>query len=202
MTIYPKHLKLDNNYFVRTHMFKKFFLTIFFFIILSSISATYLYAQDLIYKRNPNLDYVAVNNEIREGEDEGFLKVIEGDNVKIAGFGNPNTSIRILFEDKVVETSVDSNGNWFALFTVLGLPKGSYPVYLETGNSGNKEPLITMVVTDTELLVDETEDEKEDIKENSSNSYIGYIILGIFIPIFTAIGWFLGTYSERNKKND
>ncbi len=202
MTIYPKHLKLDNNYFVRTHMFKKFFLTIFFFIILSSISATYLFAQDLIYKPNPNLDYVAVNNEIREGEEEGFLKVIEGDNVKIAGFGNPNTSIRILFEDKVVETSVDSNGNWFALFTVLGLPKGSYPVYLETGNSGNKEPLITMVVTDTELLVDETEDEKEDIKENSSNSYIGYIILGILIPIFTAIGWFLGTYSERNKKND
>lgn len=202
MTIYPKHLKLDNNYFVRTHMFKKFFLTIFFFIILSSISATYLFAQDLIYKPNPNLDYVAVNNEIREGEEEGFLKVIEGDNVKIAGFGNPNTSIRILFEDKVVETSVDSNGNWFALFTVLGLPKGSYPVYLETGNSGNKEPLITMVVTDTEFLVDETEEDEDDLKGNSSNSYIGYIIVGILIPIFTAIGWFLGTYSERNKKND
>lgn len=200
MTIYPKHLKLDNNYFVRTHMFKKFFLTIFFFIILSSISATYLFAQDLIYKPNPNLDYVAVNNEIREGEEEGFLKVIEGDNVKIAGFGNPNTSIRILFEDKVVETSVDSNGNWFALFTVLGLPKGSYPVYIETGNSGNKEPLITMVVTETELFIDETEDEKEEIKENSSNRYIGYIILGILIPIFTAIGWFLGTYSEKNNK--
>lgn len=180
-------------------MFKKFFLTIFFFIILSSISATYLFAQDLIYKPNPNLDYVAVNNEIREGEEEGFLKVIEGDNVKIAGFGNPNTSIRILFEDKVVETSVDSNGNWFALFTVLGLPKGSYPVYLETGNSGNKEPLITMVVTDTEFLVDETEEDEDDLKGNSSNSYIGYIIVGILIPIFTAIGWFLGTYSEKKQ---
>ncbi|PKN02803.1 hypothetical protein CVU76_02135 [Candidatus Dojkabacteria bacterium HGW-Dojkabacteria-1] len=183
-------------------MFQKLFITISFFLILSSTSITYLYSQDLIYKPNPNLDYVAVNNEIREGEEEGFLKVIEGDNVKISGFGSPNTSIKILYEDKVVESSVDSNGNWFALFTVLGLPKGSYPVYIETGNSGNKEPLITMVVTETEIFVDETEDEQKNIKGNSSNSYIGYIILGILIPIFTAIGWFLGTYSERNRKND
>lgn len=177
-------------------MIKYFSLTILLTIFLGIVSP--IYSQDLIYKPNPNLDYVAVNNEIREGEEEGFLRVVEGDNVKISGYGNPNTSIHILYEDKSIESSVDTNGNWFALFTVLGLPKGSYPVYLQLGNSGDRESLITLVVTETEeTKVDEKKE--ENTKQESTNSYAGYIAMGLLIPIFTAIGWFLGSYSEKSK---
>jgi len=180
-------------------MFKLLYLiTLLSFLFLST---TNLYSQDLIYTPNQNLDYVAVNNEIREGTEEGFLKVVNGDNVKISGKGNPNSPLYILYEEEKIEASIDNNGNWFVVFTILDLPKSSYPVYLEYGNSGVKEPLITLVVIDTtneQSDNDETEIVEED--EEKSNRYLGYILIGILIPIFTSIGWFLGSYSEKNKK--
>jgi len=178
-------------------MIKYFSLTILVTLLITIGSP--IYSQDLIYKPNPNLDYVAVNNEIREGEEEGFLKVIDGDNVKISGYGNPNTSIYILYENKSIESSVDTNGNWFAIFTVLGLPKGNYPVYLQFGNSGDRQPLITLVVTEREETKVDDQKKEENIRQESTNSYIGYLVMGLLIPIFTAIGWFLGSYSEKNK---
>ena len=182
-------------------MFRFLHTTILFIFLL--LNTTTLYSQDLIYTPNPNLDYVAVNNKIREGTEEGFLKVVEGDNVKISGKGNPNPPLYILYEKEIVETSIDNNGNWFAVFTILNLPKSSYPVYLEYGNTGIKEPLITLVVEAPKVQENQDKITTGDIEEEESPSrFLGFIIIGVLIPIFTAIGWFLGSYSEKikNKK--
>lgn len=161
------------------------------------------YAEDLLYKPHPNLDYIAVNNDEVPKDQEGFLKIYKQDVVKIAGNASPNDTVKISFDEYEYTAHMDEYGNWFVVFSVQDLDVGSYPVSIQF-NDGKQEHLNTLVIQDGEIMQvsdystpqEETEEVVEE-KEDFNMMYVGLIVL---VPVLIGAGALLGMYISKRKK--
>jgi hypothetical protein len=162
-----------------------------------------IYAQDILYTPHPNLDYIAVNNDVVGKDQEGFLKIYKQDTVKIAGIGSPNDTVKISFDEYEYTAHMDEYGNWFVVFSVQDLEKGSYPVSIQF-NDGKQEHLNTLVIQggDTMQVSDYStpQEDTEEVVEEKEGFNTMYIPIAISIPVLLVIGAFSGMYISKRKK--
>jgi hypothetical protein len=170
-----------------TSLFKALFLSFLF------LSINPIYAQEL----NSNLDHIAINNEIVSKKDMNKVDVKYGDTVKIGGIGNPEEVVGITVNDISYQKTIDGNGNWFAMFSILDLENGEYNVELTYGDGRESEILTTIAVQDSTV-----ENQQDD--DTLDNPFLGsplfYILLILSVPLFISLGWYIGTrVQQRNK---
>ena len=158
-----------------------------------------IYANDLLYTPNPNFNHVAVNNEVIRQEDEGFVKVKYLDAVKIAGSGNPSSSVEVFFDDQSYKTTADEYGNWFVLFSVMDLDIGSYPVKVRFNDLNEKEHFITLVVVEDET-VDNSNSQEEVPEEEIEGSSPSFFVYATSVIISFTLGWVFSFLYYRDKK--
>ncbi len=161
-----------------------------------------LLAEEDAFTRHPNLDYVAINNEEAELNEDGDIEVHNQDTVKISGIGNPNDNISIYILDQEYSATVDENGNWFVLFSIQNLEERSHEIKIKVGEKDIEDLFALSVVKDENAKITLDDEQKVDDEKFE----IKYIFLIILIPALLLGGWFLGSYSERkkgsNKNND
>ncbi len=156
-------------------------------------------AQDLLYTPHPNLDYVAVNNDVVSKEQEGFLKIHKQDTVKIAGIGSSTDTVKVSFDEYEYEGNIDEYGNWFVLFSVQDMQVGSYPVSVQF-NDGKEEHLITLVIQEGDMEVSDYSTPQEDTKEvveQEDGFNIMYIGLIVLVPVLIGVGTLLGIQIQK-----
>ncbi len=162
-----------------------------------------VYAQDLLYTPHPNLDYIAVNNDVVSKDQEGFLKIYKQDTVKIAGTGSPEDTVKISFDEYEYTAHMDEYGNWFVVFSVQDLDVGSYPVSIQF-NDGKQEHLNTLVIQDGEIMqvsdYSTPQEETEEIVEEKEDFNMMYVGLIVLVPVLIGAGALLGMYISKRKK--
>jgi len=167
------------------------------------------YAEELLYKPHPNLDYIAVNNDEVPKDHEGFLKIYKQDVVKIAGNASPNDTVKISFDEYEYTAHMNEYGSWFVLFSVQDMEVGSYPVSVQF-NDGKKEPLNILVIQEGEAEISDysqpqketkTQENGEGAVEDKESKNSNTITLWGFVlaPIFLGIGVLIGMYISKRK---
>lgn len=157
------------------------------------------YANDLLYTPHPNLDYIAVNNDVVTREQEGFLKIYKQDTVKIAGIGNPDDTVKVTFDEYEYNATVDDTSNWFVLFSVQDMKVGSYPVSIQF-NDGKEEHLNTLVIQEGDMKVSDystPQQNTQEVEEEKNNSNLTYILIAISIPLLLIVGAILGIQIQK-----
>ncbi len=151
-----------------------------------------VFAQDI----NSNLDHIAVNNEFIRGKDLLNVSVRDGDTVKIGGVGNPKNLLGIVLNDVTYPKTIDGNGNWFVVFSVLNMKDGEYTIYLDYIDKSS-EPLTDIFVKDGK-----SSDSKDEavVSKPFLGSTLYYIIVAISIPLLISFGWYLNVFFQRFSK--
>ncbi|MDX9873194.1 MAG: hypothetical protein RBT41_12380 [Clostridia bacterium] len=143
---------------------------------------------------HPNLDFVAVNNDVIEKKKEAVVSVKVGDAVKIAGIGIPNDAVKITFNSHEYSTTVDENGNWFVLFSVQDIEQGSYPVELQFNDDSKAEKLTVLKIEDGDI---EPVAQVESISKGKNIDLNLYLLVAIFVPLSLILGWILRVLFEK-----
>ena len=144
---------------------------------------------------------VSVNNEIVEITENKDIYVAKDDAVRIAGKAEPKSNVTVYYSDKKITVTTRENGDWIVLFSITNMNEGKYPVTAQLENTKKTTPLITLVVGTGKKVIQPILDtgvsQKSSFFENKGE-YIAFIFVILFA---TALGWFLGSYSEKKKLN-
>lgn len=137
-----------------------------------------VYAQEETYTQHPTLDYIAIDNEVVTS-DNNLVTVDRQDTVKVAGIGEPNSSIKVEFDNQIFDTTVDQYGNWFVLFSVQDLENGNHPVEIQTDSSTEKDILLTLALGDNSTAT--ANNNTEQFKINNLYVFAGSLLLVLLI---------------------
>ena len=172
----------------------KYLLTLVIFLSFAFIGISKTTAVELENISHPNLDFIAVNNEVIEKQKEAVVSVKIGDAVKIAGMGVPNDAVKITFNSHEYSTTVDENGNWFVLFSVQDIEQGSYPVQLQFNEKTEGEKLTVLKIEkgDTVPVA-----QVESIPKEKNIDLNIYLLVVIFVPLSLILGWILRVLFEK-----
>lgn len=142
---------------------------------------------------------ISVNNEIVDITENNEVYVSKDDAVRIAGEAEPESKITIYFADKKIDVNVVENGNWLVLFSVTNLSDNRYIVSAKQEGMKESTTLFTLVVGSGKKIIQpvlDTETSQVSTFFDNKSQYFVYIFVILFS---TALGWFLGTYSEKKK---
>jgi len=84
--------------------------------------------------RDTYIDYIAIDNEIIEIDDDANIFVNKKNALKISGFGEEGETITVVYHEQEIRTTVNENNLWFVLFSVSDLQDGIYPVEYRSKN--------------------------------------------------------------------
>ncbi|MDX9739330.1 MAG: hypothetical protein RBT33_03150 [Candidatus Dojkabacteria bacterium] len=172
----------------------KYLLTLVIFLSIAFTNISKTTAVELENISHPNLDFIAVNNEVIEKKKEAVVSVKVGDAVKIAGIGIPNDAVKITFNSHEYSTTVDENGNWFVLFSVQDIERGSYPVELQFNEKAEGEKLTVLKIEEGDTV--EVAQTESIPKEKNIDLNI-YLLVVIFVPLSLVLGWILRVLFEK-----
>lgn len=158
------------------------------------INAYPVHAEDI----NPNLNHIAVNNEVVPQKELLNVSVKDGDTVKIGGVGNPKDLIGIVLNGTTYSKTIDGNGNWFVMFSILNMNNGKHTVYLKYDNGKENEILTNITVQGSEATDTTVEVDEKDTEFLGSTLY--YIVVAISIPLLISFGWFLNVFFQKFSK--
>jgi len=142
---------------------------------------------------------VSVNNEIVDITDNNEIYVSKDDAVRIAGKAEPKSSITVYFADKKIEVNARDDGSWLVLFSITNLNDSRYVVSAKNDSLRESIDLFTLVVGKGKQIVQpvlDTETSQISTFFDNKGEYLAYIFVILFS---TALGWFLGSYSEKKK---
>jgi hypothetical protein len=142
---------------------------------------------------------VMINNESAEITDGDKIMVKADDAVRLAGLAKPNSEVHVYFAEKELTTTAREDGYWFLLFSITDMEEGQYAVRAGEGDLENADKVLTLVLGDSDYLVDPLEKERNIIKvvTESETSYIFAIILTLLSFV---CGWLLGLFTHKKKK--
>ena len=142
---------------------------------------------------------VSVNNKIVDISNNNEIYVSKDDAVRIAGKAEPGSNITVYFADKKIDVNAKENGSWLVLFSITNFSDSRYLVNAKNDRSKESITLFTFVVGEGKQVVQPVLDTKTSqistFFENKGE-YLAYIFV---ILLSTALGWFLGSYSEKKK---
>jgi hypothetical protein len=154
----------------------------------------YVYAEDLPI----GIDHIAVNNAIIPRESMNKVNVKYGDTVKIGGIGDSDELLGITVNNTFYTKTIDGNGNWFAMFSVLNLPNGEYDIYSEYTDKNKNEKLTTVSVSGSDVSTEEKNENSEE--KPFVKTPIFYILLILLIPLLISFGWYVGKFIQKKKQ--
>lgn len=172
----------------------KYILTLLILLSFAFINIPKTTAVELENTSNPNLDFIAVNNDVIEKNKEAIVNVKIGDAVKIAGTGIPSDAVKITFNSHEYSTTVDENGNWFVLFSVQEIEDGSYPVELQFNDKFEGEKLTILKIEDGDM---KPVAQAESISKGKNIDLNIYLLVAIFVPLSLILGWILRVLFEK-----
>jgi len=142
---------------------------------------------------------VMVNNESVELMDGDKVLVKADDAVRLAGTADPGKDVFVYFGEKELTATAREDGYWFVLFSITNMEEGQYAVRAGDGELEEAEKILTLVLGDSDSLVDPLEDSRNIIKivTETKTSYIVPIIL---VPISFVLGWTLGAFTSKKAK--
>jgi hypothetical protein len=142
---------------------------------------------------------VMINNESVEITDGDKVTVKADDAVRLAGSAKPNSEVYVYFAEKELTTTAREDGYWFILFSITDMEEGQYVVRAGEGELEEAEEVLTLVLGNSDSLMDPLEEENNIIKivTETKTSYIVTIIL---VPVAFILGWILGKVMKRQKK--
>ena len=189
MTIFEENLKLGRINIINNKM--KSIVKVISLAVILCISTNIISAQE----GASILDNIAVNNEIISKENISRIDVKYGDTVKIGGNGNPESLLGVTFNNKFYPKTIDGNGNWFVMISILDLGNGDYNVDTKYTDEKKVDNLTTFVVSNSSIS------NEKDSNGGDKNSFLGsplfYILLALSIPLLVYIGWY---FSNKRKK--
>ncbi len=144
---------------------------------------------------------VMINNESAELIDGDMVSVKADDAVRLAGSAEPNSEVYVYFADKELTTTAREDGYWFILFSITNMEEGQYTVRAGNGELEEAEKILTLVLGDSDSLVDPLEDRNNIIKivTETKTSYIVPIVL---VPLSFVLGWILGAITSKKGKKE
>jgi hypothetical protein len=144
---------------------------------------------------------VMINNESAELIDGDMVSVKADDAVRLAGSAEPNSEVYVYFAEKELTTTAREDGYWFVLFSITNMEEGQYTVRAGNGELEEAEKILTLVLGDSDSLVDPLEDSRNIIKivTETKTSYIVPIIL---VPLSFVLGWILGAFTSKKGKKE
>ncbi len=142
---------------------------------------------------------VMINNESAELIDGDMVLVKADDAVRLAGSAEPNSDVYIYFADKELTTTAREDGYWFVLFSITNMEEGQYTVRAGEGELEESEKVLTLVLGDSDSLVDPLE-ERNDIIKIVTETKISYIVPIILVPLSFVLGWILGNLFKKKSK--
>lgn len=142
---------------------------------------------------------VMVNNESAELIDGDRILVKADDAVRLAGLAEPNSEVYVYFADKELTTTAREDGYWFILFSITNMEEGQYILRAGDGELEKAGEILTLVLGDSESLVDPLEDRNNIIKI-VTESKTSYIVPIVTIPLAFFLGWILGKFTNRTGK--
>ncbi len=144
---------------------------------------------------------VMINNESAELIDEDTVLVKADDAVRLAGSAKPNSDVYIYFADKELTTTAREDGYWFVLFSITNMEEGQYAIRAGDGELEESEKVLTLVLGDSDSLVDPLE-ERNDIIKIVTETKISYIVPIILVPLSFVLGWVLGEFTSKKKRKE
>ncbi len=144
---------------------------------------------------------VMINNESAEITDGDKVIVKADDAVRLAGSAKPNSEVYVYFAEKELTTTAREDGYWFILFSITDMEEGQYAVRAGTEKLEEAEKILTLVLGNSDSLVDPLEEENNIIKiiTETKTSYIVPIIL---VPLSFVLGWIIGTFTKKKIKRE
>jgi hypothetical protein len=144
---------------------------------------------------------VMINNESAELIDGDMVSVKADDAVRLAGSAEPNSEVYVYFAEKELTTTAREDGYWFVLFSITNMEEGQYTVRAGDGELEEAEKVLTLILGDSDSLVDPLEDSRNIIKivTETKTSYIVPIIL---VPLSFVLGWILGAFTSKKGKTE
>ncbi|HNR53189.1 MAG TPA: hypothetical protein PKI16_01795 [Candidatus Dojkabacteria bacterium] len=144
---------------------------------------------------------VSVNNEIIDITENKDVYVTKDDAVRIVGKTEPKTKLTVYYADKKITVTARENGDWIVLFSITNMSESKYPVSVQLDNAKKTTSLITLVVGSGRKIIQPVLDTS--ISQGSSffqdkGEYLAFIFVAL---LATILGWFLGSYSEKKKRN-
>lgn len=142
---------------------------------------------------------VSINNEIVDISENNEIYATKDDAVRIAGKAQPTSKITVYYADKKIDINVRDNGDWFVLFSVTNMNDSRYAVTIKLDDTKQTTPLVTLVIGTGKKTIQPVLDvgisQGDSFLENRGK-YITFLSVLLFS---TALGWFLGSYTERRK---
>jgi len=160
-----------------------------------------VYAQEEETKPSVSLLSVMVNNESAEIVEGDKVLVKPDDAVRLAGSAEPKSKINVYFADKELTTTAREDGYWFILFSITNMKDGQYAVRVGSGELEEAEKVLTLVLGNSDSLVDPLED-RNNIVKVITESKTSYIVPIILVPLSFVLGWVLGTFISKSKKKE
>jgi hypothetical protein len=142
---------------------------------------------------------VMVNNESVEIVEGDKVSVKADDAVRLAGSAKPKSKVYVYFADKELTTTAREDGYWFVLFSITNMEAGQYAVRVGDGGLEEAAKVLTLVLGESDSLVDPLED-KNNIVKIVTESKTSYIVPIILVPLAFVLGWLLGSFINKNKK--
>jgi hypothetical protein len=139
---------------------------------------------------------ILINNEPVELIDEEKILVKPDDAVRLSGIAEPKSELFVYFGEKELKTTVRDDGYWFILFSITNMEEAQYAVRVGQGELEDTEKIITLVLGESNSLVDPLE-EKNDIIKVVTESKTSYIVPIILVPLSFVFGWILGTFTNK-----
>ncbi len=142
---------------------------------------------------------VSVNNEIVDITENKDVYAAKDDAIRVAGRAEPKSKVTVYFANKEITVNTKDNGNWLVLFSVTNLGDGRYIVSAK--NDGLKEnvTLFTLVIGKGKQVIrpilDTTSSNSKSFLDNKGE----YLVAVLVVLLATALGWFFGSYTEKQK---
>lgn len=175
---------------VSNHFFRKSLSTLFISCIFFVLGSFVVFAEG----GETEIDYIAVNNEIVEGEE---VTVVKDDVIKIAGRGTIDDQVSISVNGNKYETKVDTTGNWFVLFSINDAQYGEYPVNVYTNDSDKYKEFAKLkinVPTDIEQV------EEQNILTNKRFGSLEIMLLSILGLVVVGVPIIILILKKKNEK--
>lgn len=147
-----------------------------------------------------SLDSVTTNNNKALFTEGGETTVYKDDAVRISGWANPEAHITVTLGDKEIKSVTDRDGNWFVLFSITNMVEGKYIVNVESEDSVEKIPLLTLIVGKGNRILEPSSNIPEKEPETAITSRLVYLYFAMTSIFSITLGWFLRVYFEKRKK--
>jgi hypothetical protein len=142
---------------------------------------------------------VMINNESAELIDGDMVSVKADDAVRLAGSAEPNSEVYVYFAEKELTTTAREDGYWFVLFSITNMEEGQYAVRVGDGELEKAEKVLTLVLGDSDSVVDPLED-KNNIVKIVTESKTSYIVPIVLAPLSFVLGWTIKAFASKSKK--